>query len=744
MNKISMRGGVRHSIKNRLRRAFTITELVIVIAVIAILAAVLIPTFSNVVQNANRSHDEQLVRNMNTSLNTYAIEHGGEGPADYEELMKWFAEDGFCDSSNPYLLGTSLKQDDVYLVWITHSNSVFLHYTNDTQYNLIFTAQLGLGNGVLLTEIVSSSTPSSSNGYALCSKGNSTEEFVAGLYQAYYDVCQGDIGTFLTQYGGADGAYSPEKVQAAADGSAWADAIIESYNNQTQGYTYSKSTANTLLSAAAGSEVTVEVSLPTADPGSEDYATQLSAAQQHVRSTLATMSVLSSDTAEGGTAKEMEYKTVKFGAAADALASLTVDLSEISIAPIGTVHRDVIEAGLDDETANKVPFGYSVDFCGLTITGLSMDPGEAFVTAGASWEDASDNGYPGGAYNYTYGLFGTIYAEEGREIKISNLNINNVSLALNNGTMTDASGRTYQTVSDSAGVVCGAAIGNVTFEKIKIDGSSADGQQGLISAYDAVGGIVGRCYGDAEGPSNVLNIGRNVVKIVDCEISDLKVQGIRKAGGITGIYSAGSTLQVDGLKMTNISVVGDRAITGDDEGDRHDSYAGLLVGNVNNTANTEAYAPSGGAKPIVAIFKDIQITNCSCYSRIRNDRGDISYMVGGLAVDVRSNAVGGITISQYDRHLSGGGSTKRWTTVSATGKGYENYLRLFGTLTTYELSIENLQVTNGSFTNTFAFSHIYNDGQFKNTNDFDGVNIASGSWNQDSSLDLPYLISQTA
>lgn len=37
------------------KKAFTITELVIVIAVIAILAAVLIPTFSNVVASANRS-----------------------------------------------------------------------------------------------------------------------------------------------------------------------------------------------------------------------------------------------------------------------------------------------------------------------------------------------------------------------------------------------------------------------------------------------------------------------------------------------------------------------------------------------------------------------------------------------------------------------------------------------------------------------------------------------------------------
>ncbi len=49
-------------------KGFTIVELVIVIAVVAILAAVLIPTFAGIVKRANISADVQTARNMGTIL----------------------------------------------------------------------------------------------------------------------------------------------------------------------------------------------------------------------------------------------------------------------------------------------------------------------------------------------------------------------------------------------------------------------------------------------------------------------------------------------------------------------------------------------------------------------------------------------------------------------------------------------------------------------------------------------------
>ena len=63
----------------KLRKAFTITELVIVIAVIAILAAVLIPTFTHVVNNAKVSSAMQTCRN---ALTDYLALVGGDDDPD--------------------------------------------------------------------------------------------------------------------------------------------------------------------------------------------------------------------------------------------------------------------------------------------------------------------------------------------------------------------------------------------------------------------------------------------------------------------------------------------------------------------------------------------------------------------------------------------------------------------------------------------------------------------------------------
>jgi len=68
------------------KKGFTIVELVIVIAVIAILAAVLIPTFSNLVKKANIAADISLTKNLNTILTTDAA-IGGKNATAYDAVQ---------------------------------------------------------------------------------------------------------------------------------------------------------------------------------------------------------------------------------------------------------------------------------------------------------------------------------------------------------------------------------------------------------------------------------------------------------------------------------------------------------------------------------------------------------------------------------------------------------------------------------------------------------------------------------
>ena len=81
--------------KHTNKKGFTIVELVIVIAVIAILAAVLIPTFSNLIKKANESSDVQAVRQMNTFL----AADGAVTPTTPGRLLDVLKEGGF-DAEN--------------------------------------------------------------------------------------------------------------------------------------------------------------------------------------------------------------------------------------------------------------------------------------------------------------------------------------------------------------------------------------------------------------------------------------------------------------------------------------------------------------------------------------------------------------------------------------------------------------------------------------------------------------------
>lgn len=92
------------------RKGFTTVELVIVIAVIAILATALIPTFGGLIDSANHTADVQTAKNLTTLVMTYNIDHpikserdladaineGMKDPNYYANLKAKSAKKGYC------------------------------------------------------------------------------------------------------------------------------------------------------------------------------------------------------------------------------------------------------------------------------------------------------------------------------------------------------------------------------------------------------------------------------------------------------------------------------------------------------------------------------------------------------------------------------------------------------------------------------------------------------------------------
>ena len=107
------------------KNGFTIVELVIVIAVVAILAAVLIPTFVSVTKKANQSADIQACRQMNTYLAVNEV----TADKDIVEVYKALEEGGMTAKNYKPL------SSNTYYFWDSKLNRVL--YTNEN-YEVTF------------------------------------------------------------------------------------------------------------------------------------------------------------------------------------------------------------------------------------------------------------------------------------------------------------------------------------------------------------------------------------------------------------------------------------------------------------------------------------------------------------------------------------------------------------------------------------------------------------------------------
>lgn len=159
--------------KHRQRKAFTIVEMVIVIAVIAILATVMIPTVAGVIQRANISADTQFAASLNIQLAMYSVDHEIENESDLRDAINYY----YGNAENP----------DYYASFTPKSGKYGYHYWYDVankQVVLKTVADL-IGDGTMPT--------------AMLTGGFATDSLRSGLIEGYFfmdhsDVEDGNVG----------------------------------------------------------------------------------------------------------------------------------------------------------------------------------------------------------------------------------------------------------------------------------------------------------------------------------------------------------------------------------------------------------------------------------------------------------------------------------------------------------------------------------------------------------------------
>ena len=83
------------------RKGFTLVEIMIVVAIIALLAAIAVPSLVAVKRTANEGYAKTTVRTLSTAAEAFATAHSGTYPISTAELTTFMAAAGsFCPSAS--------------------------------------------------------------------------------------------------------------------------------------------------------------------------------------------------------------------------------------------------------------------------------------------------------------------------------------------------------------------------------------------------------------------------------------------------------------------------------------------------------------------------------------------------------------------------------------------------------------------------------------------------------------------
>ncbi|MCR5693723.1 MAG: type II secretion system GspH family protein [Clostridia bacterium] len=575
------------------RKAFTIVELVIVIAVIAILAAVLIPTFSNIIKKADTSADYQNVRAMNISLYNWEVLNKHK-PTDYKEVMEALNQGGYCDASNMYLVACEIRTPGAYLFWDQETNSVTLledgiapqFFAANGDAPNFYNNQTGVGEGNVQNNY----------GYILSTaytgdKGDFAEWYVGKLGAA--QIQDSVFAAVIAQY---EANYAAGLTTATAITSWYTTDVIESgtfTKTITPTYTQANGTTVALSTSLFDTKESLEEAISVANAQVKIEATKYLAG---------VVTLVNSGVSLAG----IEVNVAPVEAYVDSNGQVayragTIDLTNTTWTPIADQPRKT--ANTDSIFMGQLNMGYT-DANGVTTSTVikGLKPTNTYVNQSAELQTYGDAGISavasstdGYVYMFNYGLFAFVASSYEKDATtgvyrsvpaiVENISFEDCDLDLTQFTV-EKNGVAYPCFTDCGSLLCGYAVGDVIIRNVVV-GSESNPVK--LKAYDSVGLLIGRHYdysnlknGISLTANNMVTYGNGSVNcagattvIYNCKVYGT-VEGDRRCGGLVGYDRAKIvildtvTAKIDSTQKMNKTKGG--------------NYELSIVGYLNNTA----------------------------------------------------------------------------------------------------------------------------------------------------------------